>query len=363
MQRLAPAHVDSPFEFSFAAPAKLPRPLLALERQAAGYAGCAILEQVSLTLAPGDRVALLGRNGAGKSTLMKLLAGTLPALAGARTEARDLRIGYFAQHQLEQLSAHLSPFAHLQRMDEAVRGEGAARSPEQSLRDFLAGFGFRGERVFEPVAPFSGGEKARLALALVAYQRPNLLLLDEPTNHLDLEMRQALSVALQDYDGAVVLVSHDRHLLSTVADQLVLVQAGAAQAFGGDLDDYARWLATSARPAPASAAAMPPPLAPAPPGAVPESAEARRRRRQVEAEQRARRRPLQSAIAEHERELERLLAARTQIEAELTDPRLAASAARSRLTELLKEQARLSNAIEAVEADWMQASERLEACR
>src|SRR6185312_14021129 len=195
MQRIAPAHVDSPFEFSFAQPDKLPRPLLTLESQSAGYGGKPVLENVTLTLAPGERLALLGRNGAGKSTYMKLLAGELEGLSGRRTEARDLRIGYFAQHQLEQLRVEDSPIANLRR----VGAQRAAAATEQELRDFLASFGFRGDRVFEPVAPFSGGEKARLVLALVAYLRPNLLLLDEPTNHLDLEMRQALTVALQEY--------------------------------------------------------------------------------------------------------------------------------------------------------------------
>ena len=175
-----------------------------------------------MTIVPGARIALLGRNGAGKSTLMKLLAGELEALDGKRTEARDLRIGYFAQHQLEQLDVEESPLEHLRRRG----GEAAARSTEQELRAFLGGFGFSGDRVFEPVGPFSGGEKARLVLALVSFRRPNLLLLDEPTNHLDLEMRQALAVALQDYEGAVVLVSHDRHLLRAVADELLLVDAG-----------------------------------------------------------------------------------------------------------------------------------------
>src|SRR5882724_8059394 len=238
MQRIAPAHVDSPFEFSFAPPPKLPRPLLALEDQSTGYDGRAILEHVNLTLSPGDRIALLGRNGAGKSTYMKLLAGELTALAGTRTEARDLRIGYFAQHQMEQLSPNDSPLGNLRRIGAAA----AARATEQELRDYLAGFGFRGDRVFEPIGPFSGGEKARLVLALVAYLRPNLMLLDEPTNHLDLEMRQALTVALQEYDGAVVLVSHDRHLLRTVADEFYLVHAGKAVPFDGDLEDYAKWL-------------------------------------------------------------------------------------------------------------------------
>src|ERR1700729_162909 len=239
MQRIAPAHVDSPFEFEFRQPEKLPRPLLALEDQSAGYGERVVLEHLKLTLAPGDRIALLGRNGAGKSTYMKLLAGELVALAGTRTEARDLRIGYFAQHQLEQLAPKESPLQNLRRVGAKL----AARATEQELRDFLAGFGFRGDRVFEPVGPFSGGEKARLVLALVTYLRPNLLLLDEPTNHLDVEMRQALAVALQDYAGAVVLVSNDRHLLRTVADEFYIVHQGRAAAFDGDLEDYAKWLA------------------------------------------------------------------------------------------------------------------------
>src|SRR3984957_1049857 len=239
MQRIAPAHVDSPFEFEFRQPDKLPRPLLALENQSAGYAERLLLERITLTLAPGDRVALLGRNGAGKSTLMKLLAGELAAASGTRTEALDLALGYFAQHQLEQLAVEDSALGNLKRLG----GSLATRAHEQELRDFLAGFGFAGERGFAPVAPFSGGEKGRLMLAIVTFRRPNLLLLDEPTNHLDLEMRQALAVALQDYAGSVVLVSHDRHLLRTVADQFYVVHAGRVQPFDGDLEDYAQWLA------------------------------------------------------------------------------------------------------------------------
>jgi ATP-binding cassette, subfamily F, member 3 len=345
MQRIAPAHVDSPFEFSFASPAKLPRPLLALENQAAGYDGREIIRAVNLTIAPGDRIALLGRNGAGKSTLMKLLAGELSPMAGVRTEARDLRLGYFAQHQLEQLAVKDSPLQRLRDLDDRLRGE-RSRAPEQDLRDFLAGFGFRGDRVFEPVAPFSGGEKARLVLALVAYQRPNLLLLDEPTNHLDLEMRQALAVALQDYEGAVVLVSHDRHLLSTVVDEFRLVANGRAEPFDGDLDDYARWLATAAIPAAA---------APAP--AAADSADTRKQRKRAEAKQRAAVSPLRAAIAEHERKLEHLSAERQKLEQELG---AAAPDDAARVTKLLKEQARVAKSIAAVEAAWMKSTEQLE---
>jgi ATP-binding cassette subfamily F protein 3 len=344
MQRIAPAHVDSPFEFSFAQPFKLPRPLLALEDQSAGYDGRVILEHVKLTLAPGDRIALLGRNGAGKSTLMKLLAGALPGLAGTRTEARDLSIGYFAQHQLEQLAPKESPLENLRRVGAAL----AARATEQELRDFLAGFGFRGGRVFEPIAPFSGGEKARLVLALVTYLRPNLLLLDEPTNHLDLEMRQALAVALQEYAGAVVLVSHDRHLLRTVADEFYIVHAGRAAAFDGDLEDYAKWLADADSAAAGSATRKV------------ETTELRRQRKREEAERRNRLTPLRSAITTCERSLERLAAERVQVQAGLDAPDIYTDGAKARLKKLLAEQARLSRETEKTEARWLEATEELE---
>jgi len=359
MQRIAPAHVDSPFEFSFAVPAKLPRPLLTLENQAVGYDGRRIIEGLNLTIAPGDRLALLGRNGAGKSTLVKLIAGELSAMAGVRTEARDLRLGYFAQHQLEQLAVRQSPLQQLQELDEALRG-GAGRAGEQELRDFLAGFGFRGDRVFEAVAPFSGGEKARLVLALTVYRRPNLLLLDEPTNHLDLEMRQALAVALQEYEGAVVLVSHDRHLLRTVADEFRLVAGGRAEPFDGDLEDYARWLANEPPASQGAGAAAPPDAAPAAAApAVAETAEARKQRKRLEAQRRAALGPLRAAVAEQERQLERLGTERERLEREL----LAASesADGARVARLLKEQADLARSIAQTEAAWMTAMGQLEA--
>jgi ATP-binding cassette, subfamily F, member 3 len=344
MQRIAPAHVDSPFEFSFAQPHKLPRPLLALEDQSAGYGERVVLEHLKLTLAPGDRIALLGRNGAGKSTYMKLLAGELVALAGTRTEARDLRIGYFAQHQLEQLVPKESPLQNLRRVGAAL----AARAAEQELRDFLAGFGFRGDRVFEPVGPFSGGEKARLVLALVTYLRPNLLLLDEPTNHLDLEMRQALAVALQDYAGAVVLVSHDRHLLRTVADEFYIVHHGRAAAFDGDLEDYAKWLA-EADSATAGAGER-----------KPETTDSRRQRKREEAERRNRLSPLRAALAKCEGELERLARERSRVQAALEAPDIYTDGAKERLGKLLAEQAQLARATEKAESTWLESTESLE---
>lgn len=343
MQRIAPAHVDSPFEFTFAPPDKLPRPLLAIEKQSAGYDGRAILENVNLTLAPADRIALLGRNGAGKSTLMKLLAGELAPLAGTRTEARDLRIGYFAQHQLEQVSPNDSPLVNLKRFG-APR---SARAAEQELRDYLAGFGFRGDRVFEPIGPFSGGEKARLVLALVAYLRPNLMLLDEPTNHLDLEMRQALTVALQEYDGAVVLVSHDRHLLRTVADEFYVVHSGKAEPFDGDLEDYTQWLAQTDSTTFASKSEL-------------ETADSRKQRKREEADRRNRLSPLKAAIAQCERDLDRTAKERADIQLELAAPDIYSDIAKERLKTLMEKDAQLQRQTAALEAQWLEASEQLE---
>jgi len=242
MERIVPAHVDSPFEFEFALARKTPRPLLTLENAACGYAGVhaavQIVGGINVSIGPHDRIALLGPNGAGKSTLSKLLAGEIAPLTGKRTAAPDLAIGYFAQQQLEQLKPDCDAFWHLRNLG----GADYAAGDEQKIRDQLGSFGFQGDRAFEPVGRFSGGEKARLTLALLVARRPNLLLLDEPTNHLDIEMRQALSVALQSFEGGLVVVSHDRHLIKSVADTLWLVADGKLQEFAGDLDDYQQWL-------------------------------------------------------------------------------------------------------------------------
>jgi ATP-binding cassette subfamily F protein 3 len=310
-----------------------------------GYGERIVLQSLNLTIVPGARIALLGRNGAGKSTLMKLLASDVDARDGKRTEARDLRIGYFAQHQLEQLDVQESPLEHLRRHG----GEAAARSTEQELRSFLGGFGFSGERVFEPVGPFSGGEKARLVLALVSFRRPNLLLLDEPTNHLDLEMRQALAVALQDYEGAVVLVAHDRHLLRAVADELVLVDAGRAVPFDGDLEDYARWFLTSAAAAEEQETTAKP------------GAEQKKQRKREEAERRNRLSPLRAEVARCEARIAELERRRHEIEAELANPDIYGEQAKQRLQELLKAQTQLRRDLQASEEAWVAASERLEA--
>ena len=337
MERIAPAHVDSPFHFEFRPPDRLPSPLLGLERIAIGYGGAPIVEHIQLSLLPGDRIGLLGHNGAGKSTLIKHLAATLPALNGQRREAKDLRIGYFAQHQLEQLDPDASALLHLKRLDPTAR--------EQELRDFLGGFGFQGERVDETVAPFSGGEKARLALALIVYRKPNLLLLDEPTNHLDLEMRLALTLALQGFDGAVVLVSHDRHLLRTVCDRLLLVHDRRLQDFDGDLDDYPRWLAeqrvgkkTEAEPIIASGM---------------ETAADKKERKRREAERRKQRQPMRDRVRRLEREMDKLTGERDALDARLADGALYEAGEKERLQACMFERARVQERLERVEEEWL----------
>ena len=230
MELIAPAHVDNPFRFSFRAPESLPNPLLRMEKVSAGYGDKLILESIKLNLVPGSRIGLLGHNGAGKSTLIKLLAGELAPLHGEIGLAKGVKLGYFAQHQLEFLRADESPLQHLVRL--------AERETEQQLRDYLGGFGFQGDKVTEVTERFSGGEKARLVLALIVWQRPNLLLLDEPTNHLDLDMRQALTEALIDFEGALVVVSRDRHLIRSTTDDHYLVHDRKGEPFDGDLEGY-----------------------------------------------------------------------------------------------------------------------------
>jgi len=251
MERIVPAHVDSPFEFEFAAPLKTPRPLLTIEDGVCGYAQTPIVRGINVSIAPLDRIALLGPNGAGKSTLTKMLAGETVPLGGKRIPAADLSVGYFAQQQLEQLRPDCDAFWHVRNLG----GVDFAKGDEQRVRDHLGRFGFEGDRAFENVGRFSGGEKARLTLALLVARRPNLLLLDEPTNHLDIDMRHALTIALQSFEGGMVIVSHDRHLIKTVADSLWLVADGKLEAFEGDLDDYQQWLRSRGKAASAAAAA------------------------------------------------------------------------------------------------------------
>ncbi len=340
MELIAPAHVDSPFRFGFQPALHLPNPLLRLEGVAAGYPGRPILSGVGLCLNPGDRIGLLGRNGAGKSTLVKVLAGELAPTAGRRETAQDLRVGYFAQHQLDQLRPEEGPLKHLQRLD--------SKATEQALRDYLGGFGFDGERALGPVAPLSGGEKARLVLALLIYQRPNLLLLDEPTNHLDLEMRHALSEALQEFDGAMVLVSHDRHLLRVTADALLLVDGGSVAPFDGDLDDYPAWLA-----------ARDPDGASERPAEFRDGADRKQQRRQA-ADIRKALAPLRNRLQALEQRHARLEARRSELDTVLADPGLYAPDAKPRLLALLDEQRQVTADLAAAESQWLETSEELE---
>ncbi len=347
MEEVAAAHLDTPFSFRFAEPAAQPDPLLQLEGAAAGYGERRVLSGLQLTLRPGERVALLGRNGAGKSTLVKLLAGELKPLAGVRRAGKGLAIGYFAQHQLEHLRPDESPLQHMVRLD--------SRPREQELRDFLGGFDFRGAgsaSADAPCGPFSGGEKARLALALILWQKPNLLLLDEPTNHLDLEMREALNLALQEYEGGVVLVSHDRHLLRTTADTLWLVADGRLTPFDGDLDDYADWLGRQRTAQIASG------------GDAIGKDERKQQRVQAQADRQAlleKRRPLLKEVDKLEKQLAAWQSEKALLDTRLGDPSLYAAADRSQLESLLKRQGDLTRQIEQTEMRWLEIHESLEA--
>jgi ATP-binding cassette, subfamily F, member 3 len=331
-------HADSEFGFAFPEPERLPSPLVRFDAAVAGYPGAPILEGLKLLIAPGERIGLLGPNGAGKSTLVRTLAGELPVLSGTATRSPHLRVGYFAQHQLEQLDPKASPILHFKRVD--------PRASEQALRTFLGGFNFRGDRVFEPVAPFSGGEKARLALALVVYQRPNLLLLDEPTNHLDLDMRHALETALLGYAGAVVLVSHDRHLVAATCESLLLVAGGACVPFEGDLDDYARWLGTRTAGAGQDA---------------PATTRAREGDRKDARKARADLRALRAKVERLDAQLNRLHVQLTGVENRLADPALYANGRSEEAAKLEREQRELRSQVSAVEADWLAAADALEA--
>lgn len=343
MELINAAHVDSPFSFSFREPLAAPDPLLVLDEADAGYQSTTILQRIMLTLRPGERVGLLGRNGAGKSTLIKLLANAMPPLQGKRVEGKDLRLGYFAQHQLEQLRADESPLQHMLRLDPATR--------EQEHRNYLGGFDFRGDMATSAVGAFSGGEKSRLALALLIWQRPNLLLLDEPTNHLDLEMRHALTMALQDYQGGMVLVSHDRSLLRATCDRFLLVADGKVQEFDGDLEDYRNWLNEQRLRDKAEEEKTRPEAAP-------------NARAQSKAERHARlqeRRPLLKELEQIEKKMAAWQPEKKQLEQALAAPELYQEADKTRLQTLQKRQSELEQQLTAAEERWLGLHEQLEA--
>jgi ATP-binding cassette subfamily F protein 3 len=352
MQTIAPAHVDSPFRFHFIEPRKQPQHLLSLIDTSVGYVDGnrtdTVLSGIDINLSAGDRVGLLGVNGAGKSTLVKALAAGDTMLDGERVISKDTNIGYFAQHQLELLKPEQSPIDHLRMF--------APDDREQDLPNFLVRFVFSGERIFEPVAPFSGGEKARLVLALMIRQQPNLLLLDEPTNHLDLEMRQALSVALIEYTGALVVISHDRHLLRSVCDELLIVHDGCVERFKQSLDEYPAWLKEQE-------------LGQNQKHNDTENGGSSKRtnkkqQRQQQAQRRERLKPLYDKVRDIEKQLESNRSRLELLNQQLADESIYADTARKdELSELVQERAAVAAEIESLEWNWLEASETLEAAQ
>jgi len=339
MELISAAHIDSPFHFAFFKPERVSNPLIKVEKTTLAYSDNVILNNVSLSIKPGDRLALLGPNGAGKSTLIKLLAEENKPTSGSIECAESLKVGYFAQHQLEQLDPNASPLLHLQRLDK--------KTTERDLRNFLGGFGFHGDKTLEAIAPFSGGEKARLALALLVYQKPNLLLLDEPTNHLDIEMRHALSASLQEFSGAMIIVSHDRHLLRTITDQFLLVSGGKITPFDGDLDDYADWVKNQAKEndsAPSSD----------------KSVNARKEQKQQQANNRQQQKPLRDALRKAEKQLDKLQEKQQQLEAKLADSDLYHQDKKQQLADIIKEKSSIDEQLAKTEEAWLTAQEALE---
>jgi len=342
MERVAPVIAADTYRFEFEEPERQPERILALHEVAAGYGDRTVLSGIEMVLTSADRVAVIGANGNGKTTLMRLLAGELDALSGQRIAARDIVIGYFAQHQVEMLRADETPLAMLQRL---YRGE-----REQALRDFLGRFGFSGERAERPIGPLSGGEKSRLALAALVKRRPNLLLLDEPTNHLDLEMRRSLALALQSYSGALVIVSHDRSLLASCADRILVVEDGRVQEFDGDLDDYRQMRLKEGRGS----------------RAAPERASRKDERRAsaaARAEVKQRLRPLEKQLAAIEARLAQLATEIGAVREALADPALYENPDKEKVAQLGKSQSRLAGELARAEEDWLHASARLEALR
>lgn len=336
MEVLSAVQTDSEFQFSFKKADHCPNPLLTLDEVKVAYGEKVVLHDLNLSLTPRDRIAVLGPNGAGKSTFIKLLAGELSPASGVREMAPGLRIGYFAQHQVDYLQLSDTPLVHLRRL--------APNTPEVDLRKFLGSFAFSGDKVLQPIQHFSGGEKSRLALALIVWQKPNLLLLDEPTNHLDLEMRNALSMALQEYEGAMILVSHDRFLVRTTTDQLMLVAEGKLQPFNGDLDEYQQWLIEYRKQQL---------LADQPERMQTSSKE----RRQQEAKLREQRKPLLQKIQRLEDQIERLEKEASSLELALADATIYDAENKEKLQQMLLKQAEIKKSIMQSEGEWLMACE------
>ena len=346
MEKVLPAQFDNPFNFEFREPSALPNPIMMMDEVYAGYGERLILEKIRLNLVPGSRIGLLGRNGAGKSTLIKLLSGELKPQGGDLTYSQGVKIGYFAQHQLETLHPEETPLQHMMQI--------APDKNELELRNYLGSFGFQGDKALEKIAPFSGGEKARLVLALIVWQKPNLLLLDEPTNHLDLDMRQALTFALQTFEGAMVIVSHDRYLLRATTDDLYLVHDRQVAPFDGDLTDYYKWLTEQQKAERREVQSQQPAKDSS------NSAAAKKDQKRREAEFRIQTAPIRKKLTQLEAKMDTLNAALAQTEAQLSDTSLYEAENKAKLTEVIALQARSKSALEAIEMEWMSEQETLE---
>ncbi len=346
LELIAPAHIDSPFSFAFEKPEKMPNQLVSVESADFGYTDIPVLRGVNISVMAGDRIGLLGANGAGKSTFIKALVGELAPQCGRVECARELRTAYFAQHQVEQLRDDETPLSYLRRLE--------PKAAESALRKFLGGFAFNGEAALGPIGPLSGGEKARLVLAAMIRQKPNLLLLDEPTNHLDLEMRHALGVALQGFEGALVVVSHDRHLLQSVCDSLRLVHDGGVNPFEGDLDDYARWLLQSRTEVDGASRLEKASKTPE------NNAKLKRERKRQEAQARNRLSHISSQVRRLEASLQSAEASLSSIETALADSTLYQEERKGELIALLQQQAACKQQIDKEEIQWLDATEQLE---
>ena len=333
MELIAPAHIDSPFNFTISETDKISNPLVTLNRAGLGYSE-PILSNVGFTICPGDRIGLLGPNGAGKSTLIKSIVGTLPILDGDRETGTNIKVGYFSQHQVDDLDLSISAFVHIQRLDET--------KTEKQIRTYLGGFAFKGDKVKDPIRLFSGGEKARLAFAIISYQKPNILLMDEPTNHLDMEMRHALTVAIQTFKGAILLISHDRHLLNSSVDTFYLIDNGALEIFNGDLDDYKNYILDIKS------------------SDNKQSKKKKSTKDGPKEDNSEKIKTLNSSISKLDKRLFRLNTKLTEANNKLADPELYSDDSSEDLQDLIRNQLELTNEVEAAEKEWMDKAAELD---
>ena len=333
MELIAPAHIDSPFNFTISETEKISNPLISLSDSSLGY-NKPILSMVNLSIAPGDRIGLLGPNGAGKSTLIKSIVGSISLIDGQREAGTNFKVGYFSQHQVDDLDLSISAFTHIQRLDET--------QTEKQIRTYLGGFNFKGDKVKDPIHLFSGGEKARLAFAIISYQKPNILLMDEPTNHLDMEMRHALTIALQTFRGAILLISHDRHLLNSSVDHFYLVDNGRVDIFNGDLNDYKNYILDI------------------------KSSDIKEMKKKVKSSKDNKEdnskliKSLNIEISKLEKRLLRLNTKLDEANLKLADPDLYKDDSSDNLQDLIRNQLELSNEVELADQEWMDKVTHLE---